>query len=185
MHDIADNVSSPFSPLPPSSYYSDHHHHRPSPLRRSSNHNRRRHPHAQPSAHPIGTILNSLPGTIRTRRDATRRKNIDNDDDEGGGDYDERVYSSGRWQWSLKRQQLADGQRIQSRLMIGPGDEPWTNGSNSTTAAGGGIDVARLSHFVDSALTHTRIASSSSSSSSSSGSTGSNTNHSSKVPIPW
>lgn len=146
-----------------------------------------------PSSFSHGTFKSSLPigtgttTTTTTEHNLRRRRHVFNSREEdqfasssssSSSTDDERVYSSGRWQWSLRRQQLADGQRIQSRLMISPGDEPWSGNDSSSNAtggaAGGGIDVARLSHFVDSALTHTRIASSSSNN---------NSNHSSKVPL--
>ncbi|XP_046458026.1 uncharacterized protein LOC124204848 isoform X3 [Daphnia pulex] len=80
----------------------------------------------------------------------------------------ERIYSFiynntcvASWQDSLNRQRETDGRQIESRLM----DSVHHHHHHGTAAEAGSIDVARFSHFLQSALTRTRIGYHSSSSS--------------------
>ncbi|XP_046647474.1 uncharacterized protein LOC124337507 isoform X1 [Daphnia pulicaria] len=65
------------------------------------------------------------------------------------------------WHDSLNRQRETDGRQIESRLM----DSVHHHHHHGTAAEAGSIDVARFSHFLQSALTRTRIGYHSSSSS--------------------
>ncbi|XP_046647476.1 uncharacterized protein LOC124337507 isoform X3 [Daphnia pulicaria] len=80
----------------------------------------------------------------------------------------ERIYSFiynntcvASWHDSLNRQRETDGRQIESRLM----DSVHHHHHHGTAAEAGSIDVARFSHFLQSALTRTRIGYHSSSSS--------------------
>jgi hypothetical protein len=69
--------------------------------------------------------------------------------------------AAGSWQESLNRQRETDARQIESRLM----DSVHHHHHHGTAAEAGSIDVARFSHFLQSALTRTRIGYHSSSSS--------------------
>lgn len=74
---------------------------------------------------------------------------------------DAAVDAAGSWQDSLKRQRETDARQIESRLM----DSIHHHHHHGTASEAGSIDVARFSHFLESALTRTRIGYHSSSSS--------------------
>lgn len=69
--------------------------------------------------------------------------------------------AAGSWQETLNRQRETDGRQIESRLM----DSVHHQHHHGAAAEAGSIDVARFSHFLQSALTRTRIGYHSSSSS--------------------
>ena len=107
--------------------------------------------------HLVGTVRPSVPlspATIAHHHLVLRDETTSSIDDAA-------VDAAGSWQDSLKRQRETDARQIESRLM----DSIHHHHHHGTASEAGSIDVARFSHFLESALTRTRIGYHSSSSS--------------------